>query len=81
MLSATVSPDLESLDHSAGTQAFPAEFSIVRVFLVDGRCREATWTGDVWWLRNGAVLRRELIAAWETLPPIPEGLCHASFVA
>ena len=81
MVSATVSPDLDCSGCSTGAQALPAEFSIVRAFLVDGRCREATWTGDVWWLRNGAVLRREQVAAWESLPPIPEGLCHASFVA
>ena len=61
------------------TTALPAEFNLVRVFLNDGTAHEAVWTGEVWWLRHGAVLTREQCGRWESIPPIEGGVYHERY--
>jgi hypothetical protein len=52
----------------------PQEFSIVRVFLSNGSSYEATWTGEVWWLRRGALIAPEQVEYWENLVSTEEPL-------
>ena len=54
-------PDVVSLE----TPMFPPAFEIVRVYLNNGSSYEATWTGDVWWLRRGAIVPADQVERWE----------------
>ena len=56
---------------------YPAEFKIVRVFTTSGTGHEAVWTGDVWWLRHGAVLTCEECDRWESIPLTADCIFHA----
>ena len=53
------------------TPALPAGFVIVRIRLKDGSWHEATWTGEVWWTRRGALIPQERVEDWGFEPVEP----------